>query len=357
MVRIAELGAGIISDCHFFGLASRDDAQIVAIASANEEEGRKACADHPGSVFYTDYKELLLKEKGNIDGVIIALPNFMHYEAAKFAIEQGYKFILCEKPLCNCSSDSRDLMRLVEENNVVFQTAYMKRFNPGFRMIKDKLPELGSIEFINGHIYCSDVEPESEAAAVIYSWHGDAEKSGGGFLNHSGSHHFDLFHFIFGDIEWARANVRYIPGTKRDYYMKGNLHTLSGHDIEYHLGRMDVPNLGPGQSVVRGGWDECIMVMGTRGFIKCENPTWQGFEPEKVTMWIKGMPGPQTLYLECKDQWTNELGAFVQAIKEGKLHPDATDCMGGYKVDYLIEKIKESGAQNGAEIRLNNYGL
>ncbi len=357
MVRIAELGAGIISECHFFGLDPRDDVQIVAIASADEAAGKKACEAHPGAKYYADYRELLMQEKGNVDGVIIALPNFMHFEAAKFAIEQGYKFIMCEKPLCNCSADSKELARLVQENGVVFQTAYMKRFNPGFRMIKDKLPELGQIEFVDCHIYVSDIDPDDEAAGAIASWHDDAVKSGGGFINHSGSHHFDLLNFIFGDVESVRAHVRYVPNTKRDYYMKGNLHTVSGVDIEYHLGRMDVPNLGPDFSVVRGGWDECIQVIGTNGFIKCENPTWQGYEAEKVTMWIKGMPGPRTLYVECKDQWTGELAAFVQAIKTGRLHEDATTCVGGYKVDYLIEKIRESSEKGGAEVKIENYNL
>ena len=357
MVRIAELGAGIITECHFFGLDPQEDVQIVAIASADEEQGKRACAAHPGAKLYADYKELLLNEKENIDGVIIALPNFMHFEAAKFAIEQGYRFIMCEKPLCNCSADSRELARLVEEHGTVFQTAYMKRFNPGFRMIKEKLPELGEIEFVNCHIYVGDAEPHTEAASAITSWHSDAIKSGGGFINHSGSHHYDLLNFMFGDVESVEAKVRFIPGTKRDYYMKGTLHTVGGVDIAYDLGRMDVPNLGPDKSVVRGGWDECIEVIGTRGFIKCENPTWQGYEAEKVTLWLQGMPGPRTLYVECKDQWTNELKAFVQAIKDGKLNPDATTCLGGYKVDYLIEKIRESSELGGAEVKLNNYGL
>lgn len=357
MIRIAELGAGIISECHFLGLDACDDVQVVAIASADAEQGRAALAAHPGAKLYTDYKELLDNERDHIDGVIIALPNFMHYEAAKHAIERGYRYIFCEKPLCNNSRESKELVELVQKHGTIFQTAYMKRFNPGFRMIRDKLAELGQIEFVDGHIYVSAPDPESETASAINSWHDDAIKSGGGFINHSGSHHFDLLQFLFGDIESVRAHVRNVPGTGRDYYMKANLHTVGGVDIEYHLGRMDVPNLGPDFSVVRGGWDECIQVIGTNGFIKCENPTWQGYEAEKVTMWIKGMPSPRTLYVACKDQWIEELAAFVECIRNGALHEDATDVVGGYKVDRLIEKLRESSENNGAEIPLNNYDL
>jgi predicted dehydrogenase len=354
MIRLAELGAGIITDCHFVGLDTRNDVKIEAIASADEAQGRALC-DKYGARFFSDYKQLI--DQVELDGVIVALPNYMHFEACKYAIEHGVKYILCEKPLCNSSAESKELMRLVKEHGTVFQTAYMKRFNPGFRMIKEKLPELGDIEFVDCHIYVSAPDPAVSAKNEIHTWHQDAKKSGGGFINHSGSHHFDLLHFLFGDIESVRAQIRYEPGTTRDYYMKSEMHTVSGVDIEYHLGRMDVPNLGPDFSVVRGGWDECIQVIGTNGFIKCENPTWQGYAAEKVTLWIKGMPGPRTLYLECRDQWIHELAAFVECIQNGALHPDATDVVGGYKVDFLIEKLRESSMKRGEPVILAGYEL
>ena len=46
-----------------------DTAKVAAIASLDEEEGKKAC-EHFGAVYYKDYKELLAKEK-ELDGIIV----------------------------------------------------------------------------------------------------------------------------------------------------------------------------------------------------------------------------------------------------------------------------------------------
>ena len=353
MVRLGIFGSGIITDCHFLGL-DKTDAQIVAIASVDEASGRKACTKY-GAEFYADYNNLLHKEK--LDAVIVALPNHMHYESCVASINAGVKNILCEKPMCTRLEDSKKLMDLVSESGVLFQVAYMKRFNPGFELIKQTIPKIGQIEFVNTHIYMSGAEPISEAQASVKSWHSDAKKSGGGIITHSTSHHIDLLRYYFGDVKTIRAKARYEFEGTRDYYMNGWFEMEDGTDIQLQLGKIDVPNLGPSLSVVRGAWDECVEVIGTRGFIKVENPTWQGFGAMKVTRWMQGESGPETFYIECNLQWVYEMQSFVESVKKGQLEAKSSSVVDGYKVDLIIEKIHESSKAGGRIIEIDCGGI
>ena len=350
MVKLAVFGTGIITECHFFALDRIKDVKVTAIASMDEKSGKAAC-DKYGANYYKDYKELLAKEK-DFDGLVIALPNHMHYEASVAAIDAGVKAILCEKPLGINSEESAKLAEKVKKSGIFFQTAYMKRFNPGFRKIKDALKEIGELEFVTSSIFVSSPEPEITGKNEIKTWHRDAKLSGGGFLTHSGSHHLDLLRYLFGDVKSVSCRCRYEPVAGRDYYLNGKLFMGSGLEIDMRMGRVDVPNLGPGFTVFRGGWDESIEVIASRGYIRVDNPSWQGYEAMKVKHWFKGMPGPMETYYECNEQWINEFTDFVESCKTHKLSPSGSSVEDGYRVDLIIEKMHESSAKNGGIVEI-----
>ena len=350
MVKLGIMGTGIISEFHFFAIDRIDFATITAVASADKISG-EAAAKKYGASYYESYTDLLDAEKG-LDGVIVALPNHMHYEACAYAINAGHRHILCEKPLCNNSGDSGKLASLAGERGVLLQTAYMKRFNPGFRQIKKALGELGEIEFVTSAIFVSAPEPEITGSQEPTAWHSDPILSGGGFLTHSGSHHIDLIRYLFGDVKTVACKCRYDRGDGRDYYADGTLGMESGVDVAMKMGRADVPNLGPGWKPFRGGWNESIEVIATKGYIKVENPSWQGFEAMQVTRWLKGMCGPETTHYECNEQWINELSAFAKSCQTGALSPDGSSAADGYRVDLIIEQMRESGRRNGEPIEL-----
>ncbi|MFI3172093.1 MAG: Gfo/Idh/MocA family oxidoreductase [Eubacteriales bacterium] len=350
MVKLGILGSGIITECHFFGIDRIEEVQVAAIASIDEAQAKEACEKY-GATYYYDYKDLLANEK-DLDGIVVALPNHMHYEGCVAAIEAGAKHILCEKPLCTNPEDSKKLVELVKEKDVMFQTAYMKRFNPGFRKIKEYMEEMGEIEFVTSSIYTASPEPEVSAKQPNGSWHGDAKLSGGGFLTHSGSHHLDLLRYCFGEIKSVACKLRYDFDNFRDYYVKATLETADGVDIDMKLGRVDVQNLGPKWEPFRGGWNESIEVIATRGYLRVDNPSWQGYEAMQVTRWFKGMPGPQTEYFECNEQWINELQSFANSCKVGVLEAGSSDVIDGHKIDFIIDQMRESSNQGGKAIEL-----
>lgn len=341
MVKLGIIGVGIISEFHLKGLATTP-ARITAISDVNEERGRSVALKYDAR-YFKNYHELLDFE--DVEGVIVALPNDLHYQCCLDAINAG-KHIFCEKPLTTKVEHSLDLVRRVRATDLIFQVGYMKRFNPGFRMVKEVIPQLGELEFFNFHIFLGS-SPKNLTNGENESWHENPKRAGGGFVVHSGSHHFDLLRFYLGDVEKIRAKVRFEEKTARDYYLNAQLQMKSGVNVQFQMGRIDVPNLGPSLSIVRDGWDEGVEFIGTKGIIRVENPTWQGYKPAQVIKWVQGEVGPTRFWVDSDLQWVEEMKAFVTGIEKHQLlGPSVVD---GYKVDNIIDKIYLSSAE-GVEV-------
>ncbi|MGD0477052.1 MAG: Gfo/Idh/MocA family oxidoreductase [Nitrososphaerales archaeon] len=82
------------------------------------------------------------------DAVHIALPNDLHFESAKAALEAG-KHVLLEKPMATNSRDAFKLAALAEEKGLVLQVGHVFRFNNAVNMVRKLLSEgrLGKIYY------------------------------------------------------------------------------------------------------------------------------------------------------------------------------------------------------------------
>ena len=76
---------------------------------------------------YASLDELLADDK--VDAVHLTSPNRYHYEQAVAVINAG-KHVLCEKPLAMNSVESRQLVELAKQSDVVAGVAYNVRFYP-----------------------------------------------------------------------------------------------------------------------------------------------------------------------------------------------------------------------------------
>jgi len=231
----------------------------------------------------------------------------------------------------------------------------MKRFNPGFQLIKDAMAELGTIQFITVELYMTGPDPakmKNNASAKNVVWQDDALLNGGGLITSSSSHQIDLLQYLFGTVKSISCKCRYIGD--RDYYLKGIFTTEDGVDIDIRLGRVDLPTVGPDwQPYRKPSWNESVEVVGANGYIKADNPNWRGWDAMKVKRWMKGQAGPEIIPFNCADQWVNEMLAFVQSCKTGRPDPRMCTAAGGYRTDYLIERIHESSKLGGKELAMD----
>ncbi|MDR3295959.1 MAG: Gfo/Idh/MocA family oxidoreductase [Clostridiales Family XIII bacterium] len=347
MIRLGILGSGAVLQWHMHGVDGNENVTIKAIASRNEATGKAACERY-GAAYYKTPEALLGNEKG-LDGIVNLMPNHLHFETCSAAIDAGFRFILCEKPIGNDISQTIKLVEKAEAADTQLQVAYMKRFNPGFRKVKDALDVLGEIHFVNFTTIESGAANQVSHRDASSPWKTDPVLSGGGNLTHVGSHDIDLLRFLFGGIKTVSCRLkRGMP----EYYVNASVLFENGVNANLRIGQTDIPDLGPDWMPFKGGWNEYLEVIGENGYIRAANPSWEGLGPVRVISWFKWEPGPKTEYFSSDLQWVNEVASFAKGIEEGKLVPGVTLARDAYNVDFAVRKMRESNEQNGAFVEI-----
>jgi len=100
---------------------------------------------------YADYKELLDKEKGNLDAVIIASPDFVHAEQTIAALQAGLH-VYCESPMATSPEDARKMIQTAKESNRHLQIGFERRSDPRYRHVVEKLVSPDSCDLLLGRI-------------------------------------------------------------------------------------------------------------------------------------------------------------------------------------------------------------
>src|SRR5262249_40021173 len=110
---------------------------------------------------YGSYEALL--DDDSIECVYIALPNSLHGEWARAAIEAG-KGVLCEKPLTPTAEEARSLFDLAEERGVVLMEAFMYRHHPKTRKLREICQggEIGEPRVARMKFHFKATEPEND---------------------------------------------------------------------------------------------------------------------------------------------------------------------------------------------------
>jgi predicted dehydrogenase len=166
---------------------------------------------------YVDYKEMLDKEKGNIDAVIVATPDFWHAEHAIAGMEAGLH-VYCEKEMSNDLAKAKQMVEVQKKTGKLLQIGHQRRSNPRYIHCGQKIIKeaglLGRITTVNGQWNRSAQEPLSwpknypidEATLNKYGfasmeqfrnwrWY---KKLGGGPVVDLGSHQIDIYAWFLG---------------------------------------------------------------------------------------------------------------------------------------------------------------
>lgn len=91
---------------------------------------------HPNVPRFRDFRVMLDKMDNDIDAVVVATPDHMHYPIASWAIAKG-KHVYCEKPLTRTIWEANELKRLAKEAGVITQMGNQGHTNEGWRVIRE----------------------------------------------------------------------------------------------------------------------------------------------------------------------------------------------------------------------------
>jgi predicted dehydrogenase len=327
-VHLGIIGAGQIARFHAEAIAAAGGC-LVAIADPDEAAGRSLAAQFRAA--YHPTPDTLLADP-HIQAVIIATPNATHADLALAALEAG-KDILCEKPLTTNPDDALRLVQAVRERpGAIFQVGYMKRYNPGFRLLKATLPRIGQPLAAQFRVLAE------RRPAPVTGWYQDPRHSGGGILTRSGSHLLDVLRYLLGEPARVDARVIYAPDVPGlDWATQALIDMASGLTVSFAAIATPAPGLGH----TGEGWEETIEIIGDQGRVRLSSPNWQATAPCLLTLQLSVEREARTLFPERGSPWEAEMRAFLHAVATRQ--PPSPGVVDGYRVDEILAALYASG--------------
>ena len=132
-LRIASVGNGGKGWSDLNGVAGSPAVDVVALCdidSSSKHLGR-AAEKFPKARRYADWRKLL-DDSGDIDGVIVSTPDFMHAPIALAAMQRG-KHVFCQKPLTHTVFEARQMRIAAAKNNAVTQMGNQIQSHTAYR--------------------------------------------------------------------------------------------------------------------------------------------------------------------------------------------------------------------------------
>lgn len=195
------IGCGTIFPMHAQSLKNIKNARLAAVADIRPDRA-KAGAKAYGCNFYTDYKKMLDSE--SLDVVHICTPHYLHkpmiLEAAKRKIN-----IITEKPMGLDPKEAALEIEAARKNKVAFGVMFQNRFNPGSRLVKDRIED-GSLGKMNAaKLVLTYHKPDSYYKKS--DWKGRFSKEGGGVVIDQAIHYLDILRWLVpSHVEYVEAN-------------------------------------------------------------------------------------------------------------------------------------------------------
>jgi Oxidoreductase family, NAD-binding Rossmann fold len=120
VLRHASIGAGGQALSDVVALARHPNFQLVAVADVDLCRIEPLQLRFPAVRVYQDWRELLDRERRNIDSVNVSIPDHMHYAVALEALKRG-KSVYVEKPLCQTLQETRRLTEYARRRGLASQ--------------------------------------------------------------------------------------------------------------------------------------------------------------------------------------------------------------------------------------------
>ena len=191
-----------------------DSIDIVAITARNEEKLKALSDDYGINKYYLDIDELL--KDSEVEVVYVALPNELHFEVMKKAIEAG-KDIICEKPFTSNAYETEQIIEQASKEDVIVLEALTNRFIPNAVKVKEILPKLGDIKiiFFNYSQYSSRYDNfKKDIIEPVFT----LEHSGGALMD------LNLYNVAYVvELFGLPKDVKYFPNIEKDIDTSGIL--------------------------------------------------------------------------------------------------------------------------------------
>jgi predicted dehydrogenase len=339
VIRLGVIGTGDRGEWECYILKETPGIDVVAccdIYPKHLEKGLKEASK--GAKGYENYIELL--DQKDIDAVLIATPQHLHYQMVLDALDAG-KHIICEKTMTSNTEQALKLSQAVKNTDRVFQVGYQWQSSPLFnqihQMVKDG--DCGQVT----HIRCNynrntdwRTKLDDPKLERLINWRMFREYSGG-LMAELCSHHINIVNWVLESLPEKIIGFGGIDYWKDGRETYDNVNTI----FEYPGGVK-----ATFQAITTNAFEDVsIVIMGTEGTIKIEKEEGQfaHFYSEKAKVqeelseeelksvdtitsateraWVKGEPIPIIAENNTKDDFETTRAMFldfVDCVKNNK---------------------------------------
>ena len=234
-LRVAIIGAGGRAlMAHYPSLRDIPEAELVAVAELDEQRLHKTCDLYDIKGRYSDYRQMLEREKP--DAVYAIMPPHHLFDICATIIEHGCHLII-EKPPAVTTEQIRQLAALARRHKVLTGVAFQRRFAPVIRRGKTLCEKRGTVHTAHASFY--------------KNWVGGSPYYRGALdmLTCDGIHAVDTLRYLCGgEVESVASDSRRLDADHWNVHLALGSFQQRGHRTlaqQFHGRPADVQRRGP----------------------------------------------------------------------------------------------------------------
>lgn len=196
-INFAVIGCGRISASHIDAITARPgDARVLAVVDRDLALASTVAEGLGAQAFAALEEALALPE---IDAVLIATPNHLHFEQAMAALRAG-KHVLVEKPAAETGAEARALAQEAAARGLVLAVGHTFRHNEAVRQVEARLPTLGRLLSVEVSLCVRWDGPQAP-------WWAERKAEDGLILSLFAPHALDFVQLVMGDDDPVRVHA------------------------------------------------------------------------------------------------------------------------------------------------------
>ena len=203
-MKLGVVGSGMIVKELLSFIHEIEDIQLIHISGTarSEDKLKTLYAKHAFWRYSIDYQSLL--DDQDVDTIYIAVPNHLHYQFAKRALEH-HKHVIIEKPMTSTYKEAKQLQTIAMNNHLFIWEAITNQYLPQYVFIQDHLDDLGDVKTVSCQFcqYSSRYDRFKKGNILPVF---DYQKSGGALMDLN----IYQIHFIVG-LFGEPIDVQYYP--------------------------------------------------------------------------------------------------------------------------------------------------
>jgi predicted dehydrogenase len=233
-IKLVLIGCGGFSFNTLYPMLRNLPVRLTAVCDIDREKREQFSAFYQVGKQYADFREMLLAERP--DAALCVVNADIHYEAAKFCLEQGIH-VFVEKTPCQTAAQAEELVALQKRSGKYLMTGFNRRYVTSYLMAHEiiRRPEFGDISMYY-----------SKFNATPYT-------SNDYFVFNHIIHHLDLARYLLGELEGISVQQKLINGrsgafavhfTAKETQAIGTIQAASMLNEAYPMERLDIAGTG-----------------------------------------------------------------------------------------------------------------